>query len=273
MSYSILNNIPALSAENQLTSTQMSLQKTLAQLASGSRINSGADDAEGLAIANGLQANISALNQSVQNANNGVSSLQVADGALGQVTSLLNRAVTLATEASTGTVSSTQRTALNSEYTQIMAEIDRVGTTTTFNGTSVFTASTTSIYLSDASSNSTIGVSVGALSSSGLGLGSTTLAGADGSAAQTALTAINTAISTIASDRGTIGASINRLQDAAAVIGVQVQNLTAAENGITAADIPTAISNLSRESVLAQTGMAALAQANSQEQSVLTLLH
>src|SRR6202142_314644 len=173
MSYSILNNIPALSAENQLNSTQMSLQKTLAQLASGSRINSGADDAAGLAIANGLQANISALNQSVQNANDGVSSLQVADGALGQVTTLLNRAVTLATEASTGTVSSAQRTALNSEYTQIMAEIDRVGTTPPFNGTSVFTASTTSIYLSDASSNSTIGVSVGALSSAGLGLGST----------------------------------------------------------------------------------------------------
>jgi flagellin len=274
MSFSILNNIPALSAENQLNATQLSLQKTLGQLASGSRINSGADDAAGLAIANGLQANISALNQSVQNANNGVSSLQVADGALGQVTSLLNRAVTLATEAATGTVSSSQRTALNSEYTQILSEIDRVGTTTTFNGTSVFTASTTSIYLSDASSNSTIGVSVGALSANGLGLGSgSTLAGADGSAAQTALAAINTAISTIASDRGTIGASINRLQDAAAVIGVQVQNLTAAENGIVSADIPTAISNLSRQSVLAQTGMAALAQANSQEQSVLTLLH
>ena len=273
MSFSILNNIPALSAENQLNSTQMSLQTTLAQLASGSRINSGADDAAGLAIANGLQANISALNQSAQNANDGVSALQVADGALGQVTTLLNRAVTLATEASTGTVSSTQRTALNSEYTQIMAEVDRIGTTTTFNGTSVFTASTTSIFLSDASSSSTIGVSVGALSSSGLGLGSTSLAGTDGSAAQTALTAINTAISTVAGDRGTIGASINRLQDAANVINVQVQNLTAAENGITAADIPTAISNLSRQSVLAQTGMAALAQANSQEQSVLTLLH
>ena len=270
--YSILNNIPALSAENQLNSTQMSLQKTLAQLASGSRINSGADDAAGLAIANGLQANISALNQSAQNANDGVSALQVADGALGQVTSLLNRAVTLATEASTGTVSSTQRTALNSEYTQIMAEIDRIGSTTTFNGTSVFTASTTSIYLSDASSNSTIGVSVGALSSSGLSLGSTSLAGSDGSSAQTALAAINTAISMIASDRGTIGASINRLQDAAAVISVQVQNLTAAENQITAADIPTAISNLSQQSVLAQTGMSALAQANSQEQAVLKLL-
>jgi flagellin len=273
MSFSILNNIPALSAENQLNQTQMTLQNTLAQLASGSRINSGADDAAGLAIANGLQANISALNQSSQNANDGVSALQVADGALGQVTTLLNRAVTLATEASTGTVSSTQRNALNAEYTQIMAEVDQIGSTTTFNGTSVFTASTTSIFLSDANSSSTIGVSVGALSSAGLGLGSTTLAGASGTAAQTALTAIDTAIGTIASDRGTIGASVNRLQDAANVINVQVQNLTAAENQITAADIPTAISNLSQESVLSQTGMAALAQANSQEQNVLTLLH
>jgi flagellin len=189
------------------------------------------------------------------------------------VTTILNRAVTLATEASTGTVSATQRTALNAEYTQIMAEIDQIGSTTSFNGTSVFTASTTSIYLSDANSSSTIGVSVGALSSAGLGLGGTTLAGADGSSAQAALTAIDAAIGTIASDRGTIGASVNRLQDASAVIAVQVQNLTAAENGIMAADIPTAISNLSQQSVLAQTGMAALAQANSQEQSVLTLLH
>jgi flagellin len=272
MSFSILNNIPALSAENQLNTTQMQLQKTLAQLASGSRINTGADDAAGLAIANGLQANISALNQSAQNANDGVSALQVADGALGQVTTLLNRAVTLATEASTGTVSTAQRTALNSEYTQILAEIDRIGSTTTFNGTSVFTASTTSIYLTDASSNSTIGVSVGALSATGLSLPSTTWADATGAGAQAALTAIDTAISTIASDRGTIGASVNRLQDASAVISVQVQNLTAAENQITSADIPTAISNLSRQSVLAQTGMSALAQANSQEQSVLRLL-
>jgi flagellin len=271
-SFSILNNIPALQAENNLNSTQMSLNTTLQQLASGQRINSGADDPAGLAIANGLQANIAALNQSAQNANDGVGALQVADGALSQVTSLLNSAVSIATEASTGTVSSAQRDALNAEYTQIMAEIDRIGSTTTFNGTSVFTASTTSVYLSDGNSASTIGVSVGALSSAGLGLGGTTLAGATGSAAQTALTAIDTAIGTVASDRGTIGASVNRLQDASAVINVQVQNLTAAENGIMAADIPTVISNLSRQSVLAQTGMAALAQANSQEQSVLKLL-
>jgi len=271
-SFSILNNIPALQAENNLNNTQTELNTTLQQLSSGQRINSGSDDPAGLAIANGLQANISALNQSAQNANDGVGALQVADGALSQVTTLLNSAVTIATEASTGTVSSAQRNALEAEYTQILAEIDRIGSTTTFNGTSVFTASTTSVYLSDGNSSSTIGVSVGALSSTALALGTTTLAGTDGSAAQTALTAINAAIATVAGDRGTIGASVNRLQDASAVINIQVQNLTAAENGILSADIPTVISNLSQQSVLEQTGEAALAQANSQEQSVLKLL-
>jgi flagellin len=201
-----------------------------------------------------------------------VGALQVADGALSQVTTLLNSAITIATEASTGTVSSAQRTSLQSEYSQILAEIDRIGSTTTFNGTSVFTASTTSVYLTDGNASSTIGVSVGALSSAGLALSGTTLAGATGTPAQTALTAINTAIATIANDRGTIGASVNRLQDASAVINVQVQNLTAAENGIMSADIPAVISNLSQQSVLSQTGMAALAQANSQEENVLKLL-
>src|SRR6202142_194313 len=175
MSYSILNNIPALSAENQLNSTQMSLQKTLAQLASGSRINSGADDAAGLAIANGLQAHISALNQSVQNANDGIGSLQVADGALGQVTTLLNRAITLATEASTGTVSSGQRGALDAEYQQILAEVNNIGANTTFNGATIFAAAattTTSIFLSDSSAvgTTTIGVSISALSASALSI-------------------------------------------------------------------------------------------------------
>src|SRR5579872_6314195 len=104
MSLSILNNIPSLVAQNQLSITNQNLQTTLFRLSSGSRINSGADDAAGLAIANGLAANISALNQSSRNANDGIGALQVADGSLAQVTTLLNRAVTLATESSTGTV-------------------------------------------------------------------------------------------------------------------------------------------------------------------------
>src|SRR5713101_8361339 len=149
MSLSILNNVSSLAAQNQLSMTQASLQKTLLQLSSGSRLNTGADDAAGLAIADGLHANITALTQSARNASDGVGSLQVADGALAQVTALLNRAVTLATEASTGTVSDPQRTALDAEYTAIKAEINRIGTTATFNGTSVFTAATTTIFLSD----------------------------------------------------------------------------------------------------------------------------
>jgi flagellin len=277
MSIGILNNIPALQAEAALGSTQSSLNTTLEQLATGQRINSGSTDPAGLAIANGLSANIAALNQSIQNANDGTGSLQVADGALSQVTSLLNTAVTIATEAATGTVSSAQRDSLNSEYQQILSEINRIGTSTAYNGTSVFSASTTSIFLTDANSSSTITDTVGALSTTVLGLttggNNTSLAGTDGTAAQTALTAIDAAIQTVANDRGTIGAAINRLNDASAVMTTQVQNLTAAENNIMAADIPSTISNLSRESVLNQTGMAALAQANSQESSILTLLH
>jgi flagellin len=277
MSFGVLNNIPALQAEAALGNTQSTLNTTLEQLATGQRINSGATDPAGLAIANGLSANIAALNQSIQNANDGTGSLQVADGALSQVTSLLNTAVTIATEAATGTVSSAQRDSLNSEYQAILSEINRIGTSTAYNGTSVFSASTTSIFLTDANSSSTITDTVGALSTTVLGLTTggtnTSLAGTDGSGAQTALTAIDAAIQTVANDRGTIGAAINRLNDASAVMTTQVQNLTAAENNIMAADIPSTISNLSRESVLNQTGMAALAQANSQESSILALLH
>ncbi|MGH9681687.1 MAG: flagellin, partial [Candidatus Acidiferrales bacterium] len=197
MAIGVLNNIPSLTAENQLNITNASLQKTLFQLSSGSRINSGADDAAGLAIANGLQANIAALSQSVSNSNNGVGSLQVADGALGQVTNLLDRAITLGTEAATGTVSSQQRGALDAEYQSIKAEIDSIGTNTTFNGTAVFSAATTSIFLSDSSTagTSTISVATGTLSAAGLGLtGDLTTA----ATAQTELTSINTAIGTVA---------------------------------------------------------------------------
>jgi len=273
MALSILNNIPALVASNQLAVTGMQLQRTLFRMASGSRINSGADDAAGLAIADGLRANISALSQSARNANDGVGALQVADGALAQVTALLNRAVTLATEAATGTVSDTQRTALDAEFTAIKNEITRIGTDTTFNATSVFTASTTSVFLSDANSTSSITVTVGVLSSAnvnGSNLSGNSLTSAAN--AQTAVTALNGAIANVAALRGTLGATINRLQAAANVIQNQVQNLTAAEDGIRAADVAQEVGNLSRFSILNQTGIAALAQANAQQQAVLALL-
>jgi flagellin len=190
MALSVLNNIASLAAQNQLTITNANLQKALFQLSSGSRINTGADDAAGLAIADGLHANITALTQSARNANDGVGELQVADGSLAAVTTLLNRAVTIATEAATGTVSDPQRIALNDEFTAIKAEIDRVGSKTNYNGGQVFTANTLNVFLSDsgANSNSLIGVTTGVLSATDLGLGGAvaatgTLSQAAGSAA------------------------------------------------------------------------------------------
>lgn len=139
---SVLNNISSLVAENAVSNTQSSLQTTLQQLSTGLRINSGADDPAGLAIAEGLGANISALTQSSQNATNGIGVLQTADGALSQVTNILNQAVTIATEASNGGLSTSQSGALNTEFQSIMKEIDQIGTTTNFNGTPVFASST-----------------------------------------------------------------------------------------------------------------------------------
>jgi flagellin len=138
MALGVLNNISAIYAQNNLSNTQASLSKTLQQLSSGSRINSGADDAAGLSLANGLQASATALSQSAKNAAEGVDFLQVADGALAQVTSLLNRAVTLATEAGNGTLNSSQTSAANSEYQKILGEVDTINSNTEYNGIQTF---------------------------------------------------------------------------------------------------------------------------------------
>ncbi len=157
MALGVLNNLSAIYAEHNLNNTSTSLQTVLQQLSSGSKINSGADDAAGLSLVNGLQANATALTQSATNATEGVGLLEVADGALSQVTNLLNRAVTLATEASNGTLNATQEAAANQEYQSILAEITNIGATTTYNQQQVFTGSNVAIYTGD---SSTTGASV-----------------------------------------------------------------------------------------------------------------
>jgi len=154
----ILNNLSALSAEHSLSATQANLQNTLTQLSTGLRINSGADDAAGLSIANGMQANIAALTQSAQNATNGVGMLQTADGALSQVTTLLNRAVSLATEAANGGLSTgtnSQSAALDTEFQSILSEINQIGQTTDFNGQNVFASTTPNSFTSTQASLAT----------------------------------------------------------------------------------------------------------------------
>jgi len=170
MSLGVLNNLSAVYAENNLNNTSNSLSTVLQQLSSGSKINSGADDAAGLSLVNGLQANQQALMQSQTNATEGVGLLQVADGALSQVTSLLNRAVTLATEASNGTLNSTQDLAANQEYQSILSEVSNIGATTTYNNQAVFNTKT-NIYTGDSSTQGSAvdALNIRTLSASNLG--------------------------------------------------------------------------------------------------------
>jgi flagellin len=303
MSLGVLNNISAIYAQNNLNSTQSSLQKVLTQLSSGSRINSGADDAAGLSLADGLAGNQAALSQSAQNASQGVGFLQTADGALSQVNNLLNRAVTLATEASNGTLTGAQSTAADQEFQSIMDEIGNIGSTTTYNGNAVFgSASGVAIYTGDGTTagSFTDTLTVASLSASSVGDAGGTLtytaatssagaslsyaAGASGSVdfssadltnntnAQAALALVNTAIADVAGQRGYIGAQINTLNAVSNVETTEKENLAAAENSVTATDYSQATSDMSKYEILSQTGISALAQANSVEQEVTKLL-
>ena len=201
MALTILNNLAAMSAENSLSTTQANLNNTLTQLSTGLRINSGADDPAGLSIANGMQANIAALTQSSQNATNGVGMLQTADGALSQVTSLLNQAVTIATEASNGNITTGtngQATALNTEFQSILSEINQIGQTTDFNGQNVFSGNApttfTSTQASLAASTALTAGSKTTIADSATG-GSFVFTAQSGDTVQTLQTAIANAVS------------------------------------------------------------------------------
>jgi flagellin len=268
---SVLNSVSSLNAENALSNTQTSLQKTLLQLSTGLKINSGSDDAAGLSIATGLGANISALTQSSQNASDGVGLLQTADGALSQVNNLLNRAVTLATEAANGGLSTAQSTAVDTEFQSILSEITQIGSTTNFNGTAVFSATAQATFTSDGTTGGTATTStaVGALSATTLALTGNLLTT---TAAATSLTAITAAINSVSATRGAIGASVNQLTADTSVENTEVTNLTSAQNNVQNADIGTTVAKMTQYNVLEQTGMAALSQSNQAQQSVLKLL-
>lgn len=407
MSLGVLNNIAAIYAQTNLNQTQASLQNTLTQLSSGSRINSGADDAAGLAVADGLHANVAALTQSSQNATSGVGLLQTADGALSQVTNLLNRAVTLATEAANGTLNGSQVSSANQEYQNILSEIGNIGSTTNFNGNSVFTNTAKTVFVSDGTSsganvyNEVVGTLsagnvgttapaaassasitnpmptvstnlVGATATIALGASTHTISGslsitvAGGSAitatlasgttlaaavtqlnaqssfsgaglvasqgtganankliitgpvdsnsgssgtnaltltgttlsdttpvgsagagvdftassvstlsastAQAVLTSVTSAIQDVAYQRGTLGANINQLNAASAVVSSESVNLTSAETSVRSTNYGQATSDMAKYKVLSQTGIAALSQANAVQQDVLKLL-
>jgi flagellin len=290
-SFSIINNIGSLNALNKLTGTNRGLTKALERLSSGLRINSAADDASGLAIADSLRADVAALNQAVRNANDGIGMVQVADGALAEISNLLQRAVALAEQAASdtsGADAGTEKAAINNEYEQIIQEINRISITVDFNGRVLFgttgatldvqvgasaTAAANVITLTT-SALEAVGGGVGGLGLTGTGTGitATTTALTTKAGAATELDLVRAAIDTISSLRGDLGSARNRLDAVISVVAIQAQNLTAAESQIRDADVAAEIVNMTKFQVLNQTGLAALAQANGTTQSVLSLL-
>jgi flagellin len=281
-SFSILNNVAGLNAQSQLNVNNVNLTRTLLRLSSGKRVNSGADDAAGLQIADSLRANVRALDQAVRNANDGISVAQIADGALQEVSNMLTRAVTLAEEAATSTVDSTGRQSINAEFAQIQAEIARIASQTNFNGAAIFTTSglngSLSVFVGDLSTTSTIDVTIDVIGTSGdtvTDLGGQNLSTVDmstQSGAISALTTIKNALGSVSSARADIGGGMNRLQSAVAVLQAQSTNTQSAESVIRDANVAEEVANLTKYQILAQSGISALAQANSNSSLVLSLL-
>ncbi len=275
-SFSVVTNVGAVNAQNKLSHTQLGMSRTLGRLASGLRINGAKDDAAGLAIADALRADVAALNQGVRNANEGIGVINIADSAMGEIGNLLQRAVTLAEQASSetsGADSSTSKQAINDEYGQILSEIDRITATVEFNNVALISGDGASLDIQvggESGANNLITITTSGVDVSSLSLTADNLLTA--SAARSELDAIQTAIDTVSSNRGDLGAVYNRLEHTIAVVSSQAENLLSAESAIRDADVAQEVVNLTKFQVLNQTGISALAQANISSQSVLSLL-
>lgn len=272
MALNISTNVPSLNAQRHLESSSNNLNKSLERLASGLRINSAADDAAGLAIADRLRADVRIATQAVRNANDGISAISIGEKALGKTGEILARLSELSSQSATGTVSDSQRSALQEEFTALVSEIDRISNTTTFNSVNLLSAGTTvSLQIGlDGSSESRISFTTVDGSSSGIGLSGVSVSTA--AAAQSALGAISSAIANVASRRGSLGSIESRLNTAIANLRVARENFSAAESRIRDADVAEETANLTRTTILQQAGVSVLAQANQQPSLALSLL-
>lgn len=263
-SFSVVNNLGSVNAQSKLYETNIGLSKTLARLSSGLRINNSGDDAAGLAVANRFRSDVAILTVGVRNANDGLSSLQIADGALDNISKLLDRAAVLATQSASGAFSGS-RAVLQEEFAQVLTEIDREA------GLATLTAATSySVYISNDGSNGTVSVSFGAADSTALAINTQNVSSISGATA--AITAISAAITALGSVQGSVGAAQNRLSFAISIAQSQIVNKTAAQSRIRDANIAEESANLTRYNILTQSGLASLAQANQSASSVLTLL-
>ena len=284
MAVRIFNNIPSLTAQRILGVNNNRLSLSVERISSGIRINRAADDAAGLAISEGLRSDIRALRQAVRNASDGISLLNVTEGALNEQAGILIRLRELASQAATGTVGSTERATIQLEFSALRSELDRISATTEFNGlklingnlaSGVAATSHTLIQIGiDSTANSRIDLNtqldLTSIDSTQLAIHNLSVTAS--AEALTSLDKINEAIGSITASRGKVGAVQNRLTRSIANLSVSVENLTAAESSIRDADIAEEVAELTRNQILVQTATAMVGQANLIPQSVLQLL-
>ena len=284
MAIRIFNNIASTNAQRILGINNDRLAQSIERISSGIRINRGADDAAGLAISEGLRSDIRALRQATRNANDGISLINVTEGALNEQSGILIRLRELASQAATGTVGSTERATIQLEFSALRDELTRIAQTTEFNGiglidgnlaSSVASTSHTMIQIGiDNSSNSRLDLNnilaLDAVTASTLGIASLSVTAS--AEALTALATIETAIASVTAARGKVGAVQNRLQRSVSALSISSENLQAAESSIRDADIAHEIAQLTRNQILVQTSTAMVGQSNLIPQSVLQLL-
>ena len=280
----IFNNIASINSQRILGANNDRLAQSVERISSGIRINRAADDAAGLAISEGLRSDIRATRQAVRNANDGISVINITEGALNEQASILIRLRELASQASTGTVGSTERQTIQLEFDALRLEIDRIAATTEFNGQKLVDGSLASSVSSgnqifiqvgiDSSADSRINlntsINLTAVTSSSLSIDTLSVTSSEG--ALSALDSINTSIATVTQGRGKVGAVQNRLARTIANLSITVENLVAAESQMRDADIAQEVALLTRNQILVQASTAMVGQANLIPQSVLQLL-
>lgn len=283
----IQHNITALNSYNKLNTNNNAVSKNLEKLSSGYKINRAGDDAAGLAISEKMRAQITGLETASKNAEDAVSLVQTAEGALTEVHSMLNRMVALATQSANATYNSTNRTSMNEEVLQLQSEIDRILSTTKFNGKEIFTSAAAAggkltFQVSETGiTNAQIGIDLEELSTNKLGVDSASLsiggtsAGTDAvdqNRARNMIDKINCAIDIVSKRRGTFGAVQNRLEHTINNLAVSTENISAAESRIRDVDMAKEMMAYTKNNILVQSAQAMLAQANQVPQSVLQLL-
>jgi flagellin len=265
----------SLEAEKNLNATTSKLSISFNRLSSGYRINSAADDAAGLAISESMQMQIRSYTVAERNANDGISMAQTAEGALGQMTSLLDRMRELGVQAANGTLSSTDRSYINTEFSSLQAEMDRIQKSTTYDGQVLLAVTASSIQFQVGINNTSsdqIAVTFGGLGLTVLLAATTSTSGAGPTAALNAIGRVDGALSIITTQRARFGAIMNRLAITTSALETVRTNLAAANSRIRDVDVAEESSTLARTQVLAQAGTAVLAQANQLPQIALSLL-